>query len=546
MPSYLRRRAHTWFFRWKWPRRLAARGFSGELIRSLKTGDARIARRRALTLVLRIEALMSSNEMPSRAEAEGLVRQWIDACVWRQEIHRAESGGFDFLDRDETEAMGRTDAAELEGLLRFARDQHAGSERRAIEAALSGRTPSNRYAPIVAAAGRELGVPVDHATPEGRLFARTILRGYATLLDELRQTVAAIPQQAAPAEKSVAPAATFRFTEFWDDFEARKLADREWETDTAANARGSLNIFDRIFPAATVAQILAQPIAADFKSTLLQLPRHYARGERASMPIERLISMAKNLPVADRVQKGTVNKHVGNLAGYWAYLVTQKKLAADLQNPFTGLHISRKKGKAARGERHNWTPSLEQKLFESPLYSGCASIHRRTTAGTEIHRDALFWMPLLARTMGTRENETCDALVGAVRIADTPEGSIPYLEIVDGKDSGSERNVPLADLVLDMGFLEQRVIGRGAAEPLFPELIPQGPGLRQSAAFTDRFAYYRRQIKVYRPRVDFHSFRGNVETDLKNAGEAFSAAWIDELIGHESMVRRSEVSSRQG
>src|SRR5690349_15054571 len=85
MPNYLRRRGHVWFFRWKWPARLAAHGFSGELIRSLKTSDFRIARRRALILVLRIEAMAADlNNLPSRAEAEGLVRRWIDNCLWRQ------------------------------------------------------------------------------------------------------------------------------------------------------------------------------------------------------------------------------------------------------------------------------------------------------------------------------------------------------------------------------------------------------------------------------------------------------------------------------
>jgi hypothetical protein len=93
MPSYLRRRGCTWFFRWKWPKRLAANHGSGELIRSLKTGDYRTARRRALMLVLKIETMTSSMDNPSRAELETAVRGWIDACVWRREIRRAETGG---------------------------------------------------------------------------------------------------------------------------------------------------------------------------------------------------------------------------------------------------------------------------------------------------------------------------------------------------------------------------------------------------------------------------------------------------------------------
>jgi hypothetical protein len=31
------------------------------------------------------------------------------------------------------------------------------------------------------------------------------------------------------------------------------------------------------------------------------------------MPIDRPIAIGKNLPFADRVQNGTVNKHTGNL-----------------------------------------------------------------------------------------------------------------------------------------------------------------------------------------------------------------------------------------
>ena len=63
--------------------------------------------------------------------------------------------------------------------------------------------------------------------------------------------------------------------------------------------------------------------------------------------------------------------------------------------------------------------------------------------------------------------------------------------------------------------------------------------MRRSAAFTGRFAHYKLKTKIHRPRVDFHSFRGNVETDLKNLPST-NQAWIDELIGHESTIRRSE------
>jgi len=538
MPSYLRRRGHTWFLRWKWPSRLAACGLSGELIRSLKTSDFRIARRRALTVVLKIETMTSSVDLPKRAELESAVRSWIDDCVWRQEIKRAETGGLDFFECHEIEKMGREDASELDGLFRFASRFFAPQEKAAIARVLTGEAPNELHHAIITEAAHQIGIVAEPNTVAGRLVERTVLRGYATLLDELRQTVRDIPTVPS-AEKTPLRPATFVFTEYWASFAQHKLDNREWKADTASNAEGTKNIFDKLSPAVTVAQLIATPIASDFKSKLLLLPRHYARGERKKMSSKRLIALGRTLPTRDQMQGGTVNKHLGNLAEYWSYLVRQKKIPADIQNPFLGLHIPLKRGRKARNERNNWTPTLEKALFESPLYMGCASIHRRAVPGNEVHRDGLFWMPLLARTMGVRESEACDARVGGVKLEETNEGPVWYLEIIDGKDSGSERNVPFAELVLGMGLLEQRVIGRNPSEPLFPELIPQGPGKRRSAAFTDRFAYYRKATKIYQPRTDFHSFRGNVETDLKNLPST-NQAWIDELIGHESTIRRSE------
>ncbi len=161
MPSYLRRRGHTWFLRWKWPSRLAARGFSGELIRSLRTSDFHIARRRAFMLVLKIEAMSSSNNVLNRAELESAVRGWIDDCVWRQEIKRAETGGLDFLECHEIEKIGRADATELDGLFRFASNIFAPQEKAAIGRVLTGDEPNDRYRPIITEAARQIGMAAE-------------------------------------------------------------------------------------------------------------------------------------------------------------------------------------------------------------------------------------------------------------------------------------------------------------------------------------------------------------------------------------------------
>jgi hypothetical protein len=324
MPSYLRRRGHTWFLRWKWPSRLAAFGFSGELIRSLRTSDFRIARRRALTLVLQIETMTESTQLPKRAELENAVRRWIDDSVWRQEIKRAETGGFDFFERHEIEKMGREDACELDGLFRFASNMFAPQEKAVIERMLTGGTLDGSRRSIITDAARQIGITADPGTVAGRLVERTILRGYATLLDELRHIITDIPR-IRPAEEKTAPSAPFIFTEFWKSFEQHKLDNREWKADTASNAEGTKNIFDKLYPAASLAQLVSTPIASDFKSKLLLLPRHYARGERKKMSSEKLIALGRTLPTRDQMQGATANKHVGNLSEYWLYLVGQKK-----------------------------------------------------------------------------------------------------------------------------------------------------------------------------------------------------------------------------
>jgi hypothetical protein len=63
-------------------------------------------------LILKIEMMTGSIDNPDRAELENAVRSWIDECVWRREVRRAETGGLDFFDSREIEQMSRTEAVE--------------------------------------------------------------------------------------------------------------------------------------------------------------------------------------------------------------------------------------------------------------------------------------------------------------------------------------------------------------------------------------------------------------------------------------------------
>jgi hypothetical protein len=53
----------------------------------------------------------------SKADAEAIVRRWIDSALWRQEAHLAETDGIAYFDPKEIEKLGREEAAELDALL---------------------------------------------------------------------------------------------------------------------------------------------------------------------------------------------------------------------------------------------------------------------------------------------------------------------------------------------------------------------------------------------------------------------------------------------
>lgn len=146
-------------------------------------------------------------------------------------------------------------------------------------------------------------------------------------------------------------------------------------------------------------------------------------------------------------------------------------------------------------------------------------------------------MPLWGRFIGAREDEICSRLVRDIQFID----GIAVLKIRDSKTDESDRDIPIPEALLGMGFLEYRYWGRSPDEPLFPELIPQGIGERRSAAFSGWFTEYRKGIDCYALLIDFHSFRHNVSTDLQNM-EGLNPGWADEITGHDSEVRRSERS----
>ncbi|MFC5509384.1 MULTISPECIES: tyrosine-type recombinase/integrase [Hyphomicrobiales] len=490
----------------------------------------------------------------SRSEAEQRVRIWVDVCSERFEADLSASGGYAYFSKAEADQMGSVPTRELDDLFRIIGDTVVRPrEKQAISAALSGRDPeaASSMEPIIGGMMKVIAPATDRASPDGQLLARTMLRGLAAIAEERSRIaageIAPIPPKASgpwmPKKAKPMPAAPF--LSHWNDFEASKLSNGLWKADTASNGRSSRKLFQELVGNKPAADIDRAQVS-EFRRLLFALPKFYDKAKCwRGMPLREVIQDAKVIDdtrppkaaMIPRLKVKTVDKHTGNLIEYWNWCQINGRLPKEAESPFTGFIQPKPKGKQARHERKAWPPAMVETLFTSPVWTGSKSFHRRATAGTMIFKDARFWVPLLGRHTGAREDEICSLKVGDIIMID----GIACLSIRDSKTPESDRDLPIPEALLRMGFLEYRYWGRAADEPLFPELIPQGVGSRRSAAFSGWFTEYRRGIDCYVLLVDFHSFRHNVSTDLQNM-PGLNLGWADEITGHDSGVRSSERS----
>lgn len=289
--------------------------------------------------------------------------------------------------------------------------------------------------------------------------------------------------------------------------------------------------------------------AAAFRRTVAQMPKDYHRNKRwrgksipdmiraANAADERAKDETKRIA---RIEIKTVNRHLSVLRNIWKWAPSQGHLPQDYENIFAGLHVTQKKSKSAiRKERDMWTTEMVRKLFATPVWTGCRSRGRRGEPGPHIFRDWKFWVPLIGAHSGMRREEVC-----ALKVKDVKrEESVWHIDLhkVDFplKTEGAERYVPLHQTLLDIGIIEDLVAGRKNQEYLFPDLKPSAIHDKRGDPFTKWFTPYRKKFKLYDPKIVFHSFRHSVGTLLSNV--PVHEPWIEEITGHESEQRRSEL-----
>lgn len=261
---------------------------------------------------------------------------------------------------------------------------------------------------------------------------------------------------------------------------------------------------------------------------LRALPAMYGKAARwKGMTPMAIVESTQGEDMA-RLTMKTMKRHFAALGTLFSYLI--KRGEYDGANPAHGFHFPQKGRPSQR--RKMWQGEKLRALFASPVWTGCKSKASRGKPGALIIKDEKYWLPLLGLYHGNRLEEFAQLSCGDVR----QEDGIHYLDVNDEEDkqvknAQSKRRVPIHPKLVEMGFLGY--IDSTASSPgdaLFPNLPLSAMGKR-GHSFTQWWTRYRREIGLYEPGLDYHSFRHGVTTKLYEAD--VMEPIIDELTGHD-------------
>jgi integrase len=228
-----------------------------------------------------------------------------------------------------------------------------------------------------------------------------------------------------------------------------------------------------------------------------------------------------------KVSARTRNGYAMLLSAIFKCAMRRKKATA---NPFDGQRI-----KAATVHYEPFTDQELAKLFADAKFEIAPAKHKTGTA--------LPWASLISAFTGCRLEEVAQLKAADIKQTD----GIWYFEFCrdgNGKTEAATRIVPLHRALMDAGLLRYRdALGSGSM--LFPGLTSRkSKGSKLGPKLGDAFNWWRKQLGIVRPGVNFHSFRHTVGDRLRKAGvsEDDRAA----LLGHEDERITSRVYGHDG
>ncbi|MFC5562888.1 DUF6538 domain-containing protein [Methylobacterium aerolatum] len=590
MPStHLRRRRQTVFFRRIIPHDLRQRFGQREILRSLGQATPGEARRMAQQLwdeTEKIFTIVRFDRSLTRADIARLAEQYLDSASIKHE------GLITYIGRyPKSENLPGVDNATPEdGIIEgidFVGDGPKGTLNDPAEWVLlyEGRLEVlkrdrslNNLASYRSAAG-ELAfrneIDLDSTAHEDAL-CRALLDAEIKVAEDMltylrdvvlphhplhaaahRSIVSNPPSRSDTPAKDKARQTRRLFSDVWVAYTGDRVRHNEWKESIARQAQSTGRLFTEICGDKPLVDY-GPADAAEFRRALLSLPGNYDkciewRDIQRRAGICGLIEHCNGKTGIDRLKPQTFNRHLAALSGIWPWAQVNEVVAKGAPSIFEGLHINvnRARGRhhRTRDERPAWNQAELEAVLNADLFFGIRSRRSWKKAGLQVLRDERYWGILIGAHSGMRRGEIFQLRVRHV-VKDAETG-IWHFNLVDPalelKAEGSARWIPLHQNLLSLGVIEALVEGRGENEMLLCEgeagaekkdVLKDG----ESTSFGSSFGKWFQRFKSHhgvRDEVVFHSFRHSATTLLCNVG--VQRAFVEELIGHESSVRRSEM-----
>lgn len=523
-------RNRIFHFRRAVPHELRTRFKRSELTCSLRTSELRVAELRSRQLYVASESLFEEsrhNPMLSDDQLAAIVQDFYGHVLGEENKLRLR--------------LGR-----IPEEVRASRAEHFGQIAAQARADL-GANEFGSVSFITQAMMRKHKLEGQLDETQTRQLAQSLMRGGIDLADAVqaryagdfnfeprdkllaRKVEAIFNPAPAPAPKETAAADKQPlFSVVAAAFVAKQKQLHRWENQTASQNEKSYELFKAICGDRPLNSYQRKD-AARFKDQLERLPAEYGKSAiyAGKSPEEILEIDAANGGEADRLSIRTVKRHISALSSLWDESIPQG-VAAD--KIFAGFKFPAQQ--RAQDQRPMWRRSDLAKLFNTPIWSGCKSEGRRSTAGSLVIRDEKFWLPLIAVFSGARQEEICQLHVEDIR----QEGGIWLFDINMKpprklKNKSAVRFVPIHSELIRLGLLGYVERQRDAGQVrIFPNLHPGGADGRLGHGFTKWFTRYRRDVDVYEQGRDFHSFRHSATTFLHQGGVEDST--LDRLTGH--------------
>lgn len=274
--------------------------------------------------------------------------------------------------------------------------------------------------------------------------------------------------------------------------------------------------------------------------TLQHMSSRYGKSPKhEQIPISEFVA-------GSEIGKGTMTmstllRHWRNINAFYRYVNRQDEVSPmNIERLFEDFRWSPKVPKGE--ERLAWTDANIEKLLTSPIWTGFklhpGKRYWRHEPGDLVIKDEYWWLPLLGLYQGARLEELCQ-LRGA-DVLKEPESNVDILNFHKGmrlKTKAAIRKVPIHSAIIKLGFLE--FAAKAGPNLIFLRMQPGGRDNKLGYDYTQDFTDYRRRIGAYEKLMDFHSFRHNVTTKMRDEGSR-DFLEIDQITGHDSKERRKE------